>query len=305
MIISFASGKGGTGKTTVATNLALSLNKSSNSHFNGSVQFLDCDVEEPDAHIFLKPKISHTQPVSIPIPKVDKNKCNLCGKCQKVCQFNAIVVLPKNVLVFDQLCHSCGGCKIACPEEAISEKEREIGIIETGKCNKKIEFIHGKLNIGEAMPTPLIKAVKKRIEEDKKTPKGQAPTGQASEQEITIVDVSPGTSCHMVEAVKGSDYCILVTEPTPFGLNDLFLAVEVLKKLKISFGVIINRSDIGDRKVERYCNKENIQILMRIPFDREIARTYSKGIPIVEVIPKYRQDFAKLYEKICTFPERK
>ena len=188
------------------------------------------------------------------------------------------------------------------PTKNHCQKEREIGIIETGKCNKKIEFIHGKLNIGEAMPTPLIKAVKKRIEKYKNTPKGQAPTGQASEQEITIVDVSPGTSCPMVEAVKGSDYCILVTEPTPFGLNDLFLAVEVLKKLKISFGVIINRSDIGDRKVERYCNKENIQILMRIPFDREIARTYSKGIPIVEAIPKYRQDFAKLYEKICTFP---
>ena len=293
MIISIASGKGGTGKTTVATNLALSLK---------GVQFLDCDVEEPDAHIFLKPKIESRKTVSIPVPQVDEAKCNFCGKCAEVCAYNAIAVVKSvnrnssttadesssrakgKVLIFPELCHGCGGCKLLCPEKAITEVEKDIGLIEFGE-SKNIQFIHGKLNIGEALSPPLIRAVKEYIN----------PT------RTVIVDVPPGTSCPVIEAVKGSDYCILVTEPTPFGLNDLILAVEVLKKLKIPFGVVINRADIGDEKVERYCQDSKIPVLMCIPFDKEIAVAYSKGIPIVEVKPKYIQEFEKLFEKITEY----
>jgi len=293
MIISIASGKGGTGKTTVATNLALSLK---------GVQFLDCDVEEPDAHIFLKPKIESRKTVSIPVPQVDEAKCNFCGKCAEVCAYNAIAVVKSvnrnssttadesssrakgKVLIFPELCHGCGGCKLLCPEKAITEVEKDIGLIEFGE-SKNIQFIHGKLNIGEALSPPLIRAVKEYIN----------PT------RTVIVDVPPGTSCPVIEAVKGSDYCILVTEPTPFGLNDLVLAVEVLKKLKIPFGVVINRADIGDEKVERYCQDSKIPVLMCIPFDKEIAVAYSKGIPIVEVKPKYIQEFEKLFEKITEY----
>ena len=301
MIISIASGKGGTGKTTIATSLALSLNK--------SIQFLDCDVEEPDAHIFLKPKIESKKTVSIPVPQVDEAKCNFCGKCAQVCAYNAIAVvkpvrIPKNekeiknrnssttadessnkakgkVLIFPELCHGCGGCKLLCPEKAITEVDKDIGLIEFGE-SKGIQFIHGKLNIGEALSPPLIRAVKEYIN----------PT------RTVIIDVPPGTSCPVIEAVKGSDYCILVTEPTPFGLNDLILAVEVLKKLGIPFGVVINRADIGDKKVERYCQDSNIPVLMHIPFDKEIAIAYSMGIPIIEAKSKYIQEFGRLFEKI-------
>lgn len=301
MIISIASGKGGTGKTTVATSLALSLNK--------SIQFLDCDVEEPDAHIFLKPKIESKKTVSIPVPQVDEAKCNFCGKCAQVCAYNAIAVVnpvkrsknervvgKKNslttetrvsngvkgkVLIFPELCHGCGGCKLLCPEKAISEVDKDIGVIEFGE-SKSIQFIHGKLNIGEVLSPALIRAVKEYIN----------PT------RTVIIDVPPGTSCPVIEAVKGSDYCILVTEPTPFGLNDLILAVEVLKKLKIPFGVVINRADIGDEKVERYCQDSKIPVLMCIPFDKEIAIAYSMGIPIVEAKSKYIQEFGKLFKKI-------
>jgi MinD superfamily P-loop ATPase len=300
MIISIASGKGGTGKTTVATTLALSLK---------AVQFLDCDVEEPDAHIFLKPKIESRKTVSILVPRVDEAKCNFCGKCAEVCAYNAIAVvkpvrrskneagidkekLPSTgaktsnevrgkVLIFPELCHGCGGCKLLCPEKAITEVNKDIGLIEFGE-SKAIQFVHGKLNIGEVLSPPLIRAVKEYTN----------PT------RTVIIDVPPGTSCPVIEAVKGSDYCILVTEPTPFGLNDLVLAVEVLKKLGIPFGVVINRADIGDEKVDRYCQDSKIPVLMRIPFDKEIAVAYSKGIPTVEVKPKYIREFEKLFEKI-------
>ena len=289
MIISIASGKGGTGKTTIATSLALSLGK--------SIQFLDCDVEEPNAHIFLKPKIEKQEKAFIPIPEIDDLKCVYCGKCAKICVYNAIAVVPGQdgkkgtTLVFAQLCHGCGACSALCPEKAIKEVNREIGVVELGNCGK-IEFVHGKLNIGEAMSPPLIRQVKEHI---------SAEGGFASVRNPTrtvIMDAPPGTSCPVVASIKGSDFCVLVTEPTPFGLNDLILAVEVLRKIKIPFGVVINRADLGNNKTEEYCKQENIPVLMRIPFKKEIAIAYSKGEPIVKVFPEYKKDFKELFNKI-------
>ena len=275
MILSVASGKGGTGKTTVAVNLALSLEGSC------SVQFLDCDVEEPNAHFFLKPRIHQSQPVLLPIPEIVEEKCTYCGKCAEVCAYNAIAVLKDNVLVFPELCHGCGGCSLLCPEQAIKEKGQRIGVMEFGAANG-IQFIHGKLDIGQAMSPPLIREVKK----------------QMNRERTIIIDAPPGTSCPVVESVKGSDVSLLVTEPTPFGLNDLRLAVETLRELKIPFGVIINRADIGDKQVQDYCLKENIPVLMTIPTDRNIAVAYSEGKTIIETQPAYKQKFLELFKKV-------
>lgn len=273
MIISIASGKGGTGKTTLATNLAISI--------DNNVQFLDCDVEEPDSHIFLKPKIKEIKNATIPIPEIDETRCDFCGKCANICIYNALAVLKDKVLIFPHLCHGCGGCTILCPQKAIKEVNRDIGIVEIGN-SSKIEFIHGKLNIGEVMAPLLIRIVKDHINTKK----------------IVIIDAPPGTTCPVIEAIKGSDFCILVTEPTPFGLNDLIMAVEVLRKLNISFGVVINRSNIGDDRVDNYCREEEIPVLMRIPYSKEIAISYSEGIPIVERFPEYKNWFLNLYEGI-------
>ncbi|MCK5288762.1 MAG: ATP-binding protein [Candidatus Omnitrophica bacterium] len=277
MIISIASGKGGTGKTTVATNLALSIK---------NAQILDCDVEEPNAHIFIKPKIQEKSSVFIPVPQIDETKCNYCGKCKQVCMYNAIAILNKTSLVFAELCHGCGSCAYFCPQKAIKEVDKEIGFIEIGHGSTAfitdLQFVHGKLNIGQAMAPPLIRAVKKHL----------------SSTRVNIIDAPPGTSCPVIESIKESDFCILVTEPTPFGLNDLILAIEVLRKLKIPFGVVINRSDLGDNKTDEYCQNQNIPILMRIPFKKEIASAYSQGVPIVEVLPEYKEHFKELFRRI-------
>lgn len=278
MIVSVASGKGGTGKTTVAVNLALVLN---------NIQFLDCDVEEPNAHLFLKPDITDKKIATIRIPEIDESKCDYCGKCRDVCAYNAIAVMPNDgdrkgsVLIFPYLCHACGGCSLLCPHRAIGEVNKEIGIIESGTCGS-VEFIHGRLNIGEIMSPPLIKQVKEYIN----------PT------RTVIIDAPPGTSCPVIASVKGSDFCTLVTEPTPFGLNDLILAVEVLEKLQIPFGVVVNRSDIGDDKVDLYCKKKDIPILMHIPFDKEIAFLYSRGIPIIKEKTEYIEKFQEMFNLI-------
>jgi MinD superfamily P-loop ATPase len=275
MIISVASGKGGTGKTLVATSLALSLID------NYKVQLLDCDVEEPNANILLNLAMNQSQPVYIPVPRVDETKCTYCRKCAEVCAYNAIAVLKEKVLVFPELCHGCGACSYLCPESAITEEGREVGIIERGNSGN-LELIQGRLAIGEAMAPPVIREVKKYI-----TPAN-----------IVIIDVPPGTSCPVVEAVEGSNFCLLVTEPTPFGLNDLSLAVEVVRKLGIPCGVVINRVGIGSKEVEQYCHREGIPVLLRIPLDRKIAMLYSKGIPLVEGIPQWREDFLKLFQDI-------
>ncbi len=272
MKIAVASGKGGTGKTTVATNLALSL---------GEAQFFDCDVEEPNANIFIKAKIKESKKVTVTIPEIDKTKCNYCGKCSEFCAYNALAVVKSNVLVFPELCHSCGGCELICPKDAINWRERVIGKVEHGHANG-IDFYHGLLNVGEMQAIPVIKALKKKV--DKKR--------------TVIIDVPPGTSCPVIESISGSDYCILVTEPTPFGLHDLKLAVEVVKHLYIPFGVIINRDGIGDKKVETYCQDENIPVLLKIPERKKIAHLYSKGIAIVSESHEWHEMFGLVLNRI-------
>lgn len=275
MLVSIASGKGGTGKTLVATSLVLALKD------KGKVQLLDCDVEEPNDHIFMKPVINHSEVVSLPVPKVDENKCTYCGKCAEVCAYNAIAVLGKHVLIFPELCHGCGACSYLCPEKAISEVGKEIGVVETGHSDG-IAFAHGRLTIGEAMAPPIIRKVK----------------AQANNDGTVIIDVSPGTSCPVVESVKGSDFCLLVTEPTPFGLNDLVLAVETVRALRIPCGIVLNRAGVGDSKVEEYCRKEKIPVLLTIPLEIEIARLYSRGITLVDGMPQWKESFLKLFEQI-------
>jgi len=289
MIISVASGKGGTGKTTIAVNLALVLAKDK----GNNVRFLDCDVEEPNAHLFLNPVITSSESVEIPVPKIDDKKCNFCGKCAEVCVFNAIAVTKDKVLVFPGLCHGCGACSLFCPEKAISEKGNEIGILEEGTAGP-IHFTHGRLNIGEPMAPPIIKKIKNKSKKDYRGNQDNDITNH----HITLIDAPPGTSCPVIESIKDSDYTILVTEPTPFGLHDLILAVEVLRKLKIPHGVVLNKCDIGDHKVEEYCKKNDIPLLLSIPLDREIAVAYSKGIPIVKINPSYEQKFIQLFQKI-------
>jgi MinD superfamily P-loop ATPase len=291
MIISIASGKGGTGKTTIAANLALALAKDKGK----KVQFLDCDVEEPNAHLFLKPVITNSESVEILVPKIDDKKCNYCGKCAEVCAFNAIAVTKNKVLVFPELCHGCGACALFCPEKAIIEEGNEVGILEEGKAGP-INFTHGCLNIGEPMAPPIIRKIKEKIKKDYNDNRDKNITNN----HITLIDAPPGTSCPVIESIKKSDYAILVTEPTPFGLHDLTLAVGVLRKLKIPHGVVLNKCDIGDYKVEKYCQKNNIPILLSIPLDKEIAVAYSKGIPIVKVNSSYEQKFNQLFQKIAS-----
>jgi MinD superfamily P-loop ATPase len=277
MIISVASGKGGTGKTTVSTNLALSI---------GKTQFFDCDVEEPNANIFLKAELKEHENVLVSIPKIDEDTCDHCGKCSEFCVYNALAVVPSKVLVFPELCHSCGGCELVCPKDAISWNKRVIGKIEHGQA-EDIDFYHGLLNVGEMQAVPVIKALKRKVDKSK----------------TVIIDVPPGTSCPVIESISGSDFCILVTEPTPFGLHDLKLAVEVVRHLQIPFGVIINRDGIGDDGVELYCKNEYIPILLKIPESKKIAHLYSKGIALVNGSQEWHEKFGlvikRIQEEVC------
>jgi len=272
MIISVASGKGGTGKTTVACNLAKSIE---------NVQLIDCDVEEPNAHILLHPKVQEIEQVNVLVPGIQEEKCTHCGKCADFCEYNALFVSKERVLFFPELCHSCGGCSIVCPVDAIIEENRQIGVIKKAE-TQGIELVYGELNIGEAMAVPLIKEVRKRARNDK----------------TVLIDAPPGTACPLVASVHKSDYCILVTEPTPFGLHDLEITVQVIRELGIPFGVVINRAGIGDRKVCKYCENESIPILLEIPFSKRIAELYSRGIPFADEMPVWKNRFQQLFNDV-------
>jgi MinD superfamily P-loop ATPase len=279
MIITVASGKGGTGKTTVATSLALSLAAE-------SPLFLDCDVEEPNVALFLKPTIEECREVGQMIPEVNLDKCTYCGRCAEVCQYHAIAVVGDKVLVFPELCHGCGSCTLNCPTEAIHEVLNVTGTIERGS-NGSVEFGQGTLNVGEPMAVPIIRQLKQWV----------IPPNHGDRP--IILDASPGTACPVVESMSGADFVLMVTEPTPFGLHDMRLAVQVARdELGLPVGVVVNRDGVGDRGVDDYCAAEDIPILLRIPLDRRIAEAYSEGTPLVKALPEYRERFRALYANI-------
>ena len=277
MKIAIASGKGGTGKTTIAVNLALTVTSAGQ-----PVTLLDCDVEEPNCHLFLKPEITGSRPVTILQPKVLEERCNGCGVCADVCEYHALTVMGKQVLVFGELCHGCGACFLLCPEKAIVEEGHPIGLVEEGSSHG-IRFVQGRLNVGEVMSPAVIRQVRDRFET----------TG------VCIIDSPPGTSCPVVESIRGVDFVLLVTEPTPFGLNDLALAVDMVRALARPFAVVLNRCDAGDEGVRLYCKREGIEILLSIPDDRRIAERYARGEIIIEQLPEYREAFNRSYRRIA------
>ena len=272
MIIAIASGKGGTGKTTVAVNMARML--------LSDVQLLDCDVEEPNAHLFLKTGPVDEEVVSVRVPEVDEALCDGCGECGKFCQYHAIVSFGTAPLVFPEMCHGCGGCTLVCPKKAIHEIDKRIGVIVTSK-SENITLVQGRLDVGGTIAPPLIRAVKARLRAE----------------QTAILDAPPGTSCLVIATVRGADYVLLVTEPTPFGLHDLKLAVDMVRALGIPFGVVVNRAGIGDDRVHAYCASENIPVLPDIPDDRRIAEAYSRGKLIVVALPEYRELFRRLIDE--------
>ncbi|MGI6459853.1 MAG: P-loop NTPase [Candidatus Hydrogenedentales bacterium] len=272
MRIAIASGKGGTGKTTVATNLAYVASRAGH-----SVAYLDCDVEEPNGALFLHPKISEREPVHVSIPALDLSACTFCGLCGAICQYSAIVPLKDNVLIFPDLCHSCAGCWLVCESGALSESQRSIGTLEKGHAGE-IQVIQGLLDIGRALSPPVIRAVK----------------AAAPEARLMLIDAPPGTSCPVIESVRDADYVLLVTEPTPFGLHDLKLAVEMVRVLGLPFGVVVNRADPSARDTHAWCEQEQIAILAEIPDDRRVAEVYSRGGMASEHLPEYFSVFSTL-----------
>jgi len=276
MRIVVASGKGGTGKTTIATSLALIAGK--------SVRFMDCDVEAPNAALFLNPKLVTRKEVGILLPVVDEALCTHCGKCAAVCEFHAIAVIGKKTLVFPELCHGCGSCTLICPEKVISERLAVMGVLESGATVTGIDFARGVMNVGEPMAVPIIRELKK-----------WAP---ANPPAVEIRDSPPGASCPVVETIRGADFVLLVTEPTPFGLHDLKQVIGIARELGRPAGVVINRDGIGDNAVEKYCTEANLPILLRIPMERRFAEAIAAGKTLVEAAPEYRAPFCALLENI-------
>jgi MinD superfamily P-loop ATPase len=275
MKIAIGSGKGGTGKTTVAVALALAAAE--------PVQYLDCDVEEPNGHIFMRPDLKERIAVHVPVPRVDSALCTGCGACSQICQFNAIIALAGTAMVFPELCHGCGGCSLVCPAGAISEVDYEIGSVETGHAGA-VSFIQGCLTVGRAMSPPVIRSVKQHAKQDL----------------LTIIDCPPGTSCPFIASIKGADVAILVTEPTPFGLHDLTLAVDTVRQLNIPFGVIINRVETRDNNVTAYCEAQGIEIFMQIPQQRRVAVAYSRGKSLLAAAPELKIEFRRVLERMST-----
>jgi len=290
MRIAVASGKGGTGKTTVATSLALSLNAPPQAGGAVKTRFLDCDVEAPNAHLFLEPAFEQREEVGILIPEVDEALCTHCGRCAQVCQFHAIAVIGDRTLVFPELCHGCGSCTLVCPEKAISEKLDVLGVLEGGPTPAGVIFGRGLMNVGEPMSVPIIRQLKK---------------WELGNRETIILDSPPGTACPVVESVSEADFVLLVTEPTPFGLHDLQLMVGVVRELEIPAGVIINRDGVGDEAVDQFCNGAGLPVLMRIPLDRGIGEGIARGEPLVKIRPEYIQQFQALYRDIIQIVKEK
>lgn len=272
MKLAIASGKGGTGKTTVSVGLALSA--------ESAVTYLDCDVEEPNGKLFLQPEVESSQNVSVPVPVVNRNRCTGCGDCADICQFNAIVTQGEYAMVFPELCHSCGGCVYVCPERAITEEMHPIGLLNSGQAGN-VRYVEGLLNVGVSMATPVIDAVKDYVSDG-----------------VTIIDSPPGTSCSMVSTVRDADFVLLVTEPTPFGLHDLKIAVKTLEELKRPFAVIINRFEETDNCVDRFCADEGIAVLLRIPDNRKVAEAYSRGESLLSALPELKDEFSQLLSAI-------
>ncbi len=283
MRIAVASGKGGTGKTLMAVNLSLALAASGR-----DVTYADCDVEEPNGHLFLEPELARSETIGIPVPEVDREKCTACGECGRICRFSAIVAMDGPPLTFPELCKGCGGCALVCEEKAISDGFREVGIVETGMVppvngsEGSIRFIHGRLRIGEAQSPPLIQGIKTRIPANG----------------ITVFDSPPGTSCPVIETVRDSDLVLLVTEPTPFGLNDLRLAVEMARVLDLRTYVILNRSNHGNNEVRRFCEDEGLEIIFELPEDRRIAEACAKGGLVSRLDSRYGALFSRLAGRI-------
>jgi len=276
MQIAIASGKGGTGKTTVATSLAFVAARTGR-----SVAYLDCDVEEPNGSIFLRPAVDCVRPIERLIPLVDSDRCIHCGECAQFCCFGAIASLPQKTVFFPELCHSCGGCKLTCLTDAIHEKPRRIGTLREGN-SKPIRWVEGVLNVGETMSPPAIRAVK----------------AAAPPADLVILDAPPGTSCPVVETIRGSDFVLLVTEPTPFGLHDLTLAVEMVRSMRLPHGIVVNRAGVGNGEVRSFCERNGLSVFAEIPDSREVAETYARGQTIVESVPAFAKCIDELLARL-------
>lgn len=286
MRIAIASGKGGTGKTTVATNLALVAARQ-----HQEVIYADCDVEEPNGHLFLRPTIDATETVAVEVPEVDRGRCVACGECSAICRYSAIVQLKEQILVYPELCHSCGGCWLVCPVDAVRPASLPVGTLQRGRA-RSIWFVQGTLEVGQARSTPLIGAVKAAVD-------GLL----SSEASLAILDAPPGTSCPVVETVRHCDYVILVAEPTPFGLHDLKLAAEMARTLGVAFGVVNNRASLAPGAVESYCSGRNIPVLGRIPDDRRLAEAYARGEMVLDALPEYGEAFSQILQRVAEYGE--
>jgi len=299
MVIAIASGKGGTGKTTVALNLATALARRADAE--GEVRLLDCDVEEPNCHLFVRPRFSVRQDVNVLRPTWHAELCTGCKKCQEACNYNAIAVVPAanpdaaaekgqkaKVMIFPELCHACGACSYVCPEEALVEEPVSIGTVEADPSTGEFYFAHGTLKVGEPLAPAVVKGVKRHV----------APQG------ITLIDAAPGTACPVVEAVRGSDVCVLVTEPTPFGLNDLRLALGMALEMRIPAGIVVNRSEGKDVIIQSYADEVGVPIIGRIPFRRAYAETYSRGGLLVDEFPEVGEELMRIFERTCALAGR-